>query len=441
MKFLLSLLSLLILSMGISFAHAVDFDDVIAAAQTQIEMNRASAEGRWSAGFAISRVVPIGGDVGKAPAYAVLLDPIGYVLVSGDSDVRPVIAYSFDSNLDPEPSPENFPLAIFLLDAQNRIAAASTRPRSVVRRNNELWRRYIEGAPSLFDEYTSATVFGPYIDTQWNQGDPYNMFCPIDPETGARCPIGCVVTAMGQIVNYWEWPPSITFDTTDSYISDATTPTIFIDAPTANMDTVDYNSDGTDPDDTTIAHLLFACGVAIHVQYQDGGSMATSPAVSTALLGHFGYLSADDIMPSSPTFYTEMVIDVMARRVPYMSMHSPDVGHGVVVDGYRESGEFHVNYGWGGVADAWYFLPESLVAGINIVDYGIVNIVPPVITHMPVENLAGDALTGGHVMLHWDAPLNITEPVIHYNIYRSTMSAPFELLGNTHGLTFLDRYP
>ena len=130
MKFLLSLLSLLILSMGISFAHAVDFDDVIAAAQTQIEMNRASAEGRWSAGFAISRVVPIGGDVGKAPAYAVLLDPIGYVLVSGDSDVRPVIAYSFDSNLDTRPSPENFPLAIFLLDAQNRIAAASTRPRT-----------------------------------------------------------------------------------------------------------------------------------------------------------------------------------------------------------------------------------------------------------------------------------------------------------------------
>ena len=449
MKSLKALTSaLLLVLISTSFAMPVSIDDVYAVAQTHIGLNRdaqtgfAAARGYFANDLAISQVVPLGVEDGEAPAYVVLLDPTGYILISGDNDVQPVMAYSFESSFETEPSKENFPLAVFLLDAQNRIAAIPTMSASYKRCNNELWHRYIEGSHSLFAEHTSTIIYGPYTDTRWNQGDPYNIFCPIDPETGERCPIGCVVTAMGQIMNYWEWPPSVTFDTTDSYISDATTPTIFIDAPTANMDTVDYNSSGIHPDDTTMARLLFACGVAIDMIYQDGGSMAYSHNVVPGFLDHFGYLTADGIMPSSPTFYTDLLLDVMDGRTPYMSIRSPEVGHGVVIDGWRETGEFHVNFGWGGTADAWYFLPESLAEDLTIVDFGIVNITPPVITHMPVENLVGDAIMGGHVMLTWEAPINITEPVLRYNIYRREVSDLFfDFIGNTHALRFMDRYP
>ncbi len=414
------------------FAETASQDEVLQVAQTHTEL--------FGNGV-VSRIHAIQSASG-AIGFVAELEPRGYILIPADKNLRPVIAYSFESDFDLAESRENFPLAIMKLDIENRIAGISRTPSSILRENRELWLKYTEKSPSFFAEHALSAIWGPYTDTRWNQDHPYNMFCPIDPETEVRCPIGCVVTAMGQIMNYWEWPPSVSFDSTDSYISTATTPTIFIDAPSANIDTIDFNAVGVHPDDTTMARMLFACGVSINMQYKDGGSSAMSHDVATALVGKFGYLSADGIMTSSPSFYTDLLLDIMNYRTPYMSMHSPEVGHGVVVDGYRESGEFHVNFGWGGTADAWYFLPDSLPHDLTIVDYGIVNITPPVITHRPVENLTADAVTGGHVMLRWSAPTLITESVHYFNVYRREIEVEdYTFIGTSHSLSYMDRYP
>ncbi|MCK5833708.1 C10 family peptidase [bacterium] len=425
-------IALFLLIAVITWADNASFEEINKIAQTHLEI-----EGKGD----LSQFVPIMDSESKI-AYIALLEPQGYIVIPTIKELRPIIAYSFDSDFDVIESRENFPLAIIKLDIQNRIQAIPQTPSGIIRRNQELWSEYIESSPRLLTEMTTGSIWGPYTDTRWNQGDPYNIFCPIDPETGEICPIGCVVTAMGQIVNYWEWPPNIAFDTTYNYISEATEPPIYIDAPTANIDTVDYNAVGVNPDDTTRARLLFALGVSIEMKYKDGGSAAASHDVAISLVDKLGYLSADGIMSSSPSFYTDILLDIMNQRAPYMSIHSPEVGHGVVVDGYRESGEFHVNFGWGGTADAWYFLPDSLPSDLTIVDYGIVNITPPVITHRAVENLTSDAITGGHVMLRWEAPLHITEPVVHYNIYRKHIDSPdWAFLSTTYGLNYMDRYP
>ena len=41
----------------------------------------------------------------------------------------------------------------------------------------------------------------------WDQGSPYNMYCPEDDAgPGGHAWVGCVATAMAQIMYYWRYP-------------------------------------------------------------------------------------------------------------------------------------------------------------------------------------------------------------------------------------------
>ncbi len=50
----------------------------------------------------------------------------------------------------------------------------------------------------------SGKAYGPYLETSWGQGPPYNNFCPMDPTTNQRSIAGCPAVAMAQIINYFE---------------------------------------------------------------------------------------------------------------------------------------------------------------------------------------------------------------------------------------------
>ncbi len=371
--------------------------------------------------------------------YVFSLEPTGYIITSADTDIRPIIAYSAESPYIMDDSPANTPLDIIKYDLKTRMTALPYMKHSVIERNNGLWDDYHQRSPGIFSIYPMALSLGPYLDTQWNQGSPYNMFCPIDPMTMARCPIGCVVTAMGQIINYWEWPPSVEFTSADDYVSEITTPPIEIDASTANMDTIDWNAAGHHPDDSTMALFLYACGVSIHMQYSDEGSSAWSGEMVDALMTKWDYYTALGIWPSSPSFYSEIALDVLEGRVSHLSLSDGGDGHAIVVDGYRESGEYHVNYGWGGAEDGWYFIPDDLPAGFTTATYAIVGIMPPVITHRPAVELEAKQLNGGYIRLHWNEPTLITEDVLHYNVYkRLATGGTDEFLGSTSTRIYTD---
>jgi len=422
-----------------SFAgHLINPESAALAALTHIETCPDFHNGSF--GYTIDRHTPIIDRTNSETiGYIFDLSPIGYIITSTNSYIRPIIAYSASNDFVLENTPENFPLAILQHDLQTRTAALPYMKESVLERNNSLWWEYTNRAQRLFSMHPMDLNLGPYLDTEWNQGDPYNTFCPIDPMTMFRCPIGCVVTAMGQIINYWEWPPSVTFDTTDSYESTATTPSIFIDALTANIDTIDWNAVGFDPDVTTMALFLYACGVSIHMQYSDEGSAASSGEVVTALLDEWDYFMASHIFPSSPGFYSEIAFDIISGRVSYLSLDDGEVGHAIVIDGYRETGDYHVNYGWGGAADGWYFLPDSLPYGFTTANSAIVGIQPPVITHRPAMDLEAQTLNGGYILLNWSEPTLITEDVLYYNVYhRLTDGGSDVFLTSTSDYSYID---
>jgi hypothetical protein len=48
---------------------------------------------------------------------------------------------------------------------------------------------------------------GPLLTTEWDQGEWYNYYCPVDPKgPGGHVDAGCTATAMAQIMKYYNFP-------------------------------------------------------------------------------------------------------------------------------------------------------------------------------------------------------------------------------------------
>ncbi|MCD6501467.1 C10 family peptidase, partial [bacterium] len=271
-------------------------------------------------------------------------------------------------------------------------------------------------------------------------GAPYNDRCPIDPEAGVRAVTGCVATATGQIINYWEYPPSVSFSSASSYWSEITTPRIWIDAPTANISHIDYRGAGWNPDVATIADLLYACGVSLEMQYSSGGSSSDTRYVPNALVYDWDYSHADGYIIMITGFFDTLRANVLIAQPVELGIGGTSVGgHAIVCDGYDSSDLYHLNMGWGGYADGWYSLPEGMPEGFTIVGHQATNIVPPIITRRPPVNVRGKSLAGGYIDLEWGSPFNITEPVLQYKIYRRDFYATtYDLIATTHDTAFVD---
>ncbi|MBN2135027.1 MAG: C10 family peptidase [Acidobacteria bacterium] len=344
--------------------------------------------------------------------YVVHLKPKGFIALSSDTRIEPIIAYSFNSNFPSGKNNNNILYHMLIADVSNRFAYVQKDGKETTKDNEDLWSTLIseDGDAELLAAWTEQWPAGDdtgWLDTIWAQGSYTGIFndaCPDDPNTlpgwntdDGRCVTGCVATAMAQIVNYWEYPSSVTFTAADNYTS-VQDPgdgygirTIPITATTANMSMIDYNGNGVHPTDSTIASLMCACGVSVKMQYSDKTSVSFTSSVAGALKNKFGYGYARVMSPiANPDFYVVLEDDMKKGRPAQLgiSTGAPDEGHSIVCDGYRDDNTFHLNFGWGDpwwdpvanqwvyMSEAWYNLPTGMPAGYNTVTAGVLNIDP-----------------------------------------------------------------
>jgi predicted outer membrane repeat protein len=317
---------------------------------------------------------------GEVLAYVLVLDPTGYIVVSPDTDIRPVIAYSLDADFPFVDTPDNTLLHFLLLDMENRLNALGLFTEEHKENNRLLWEQYLAEEQGLLYEMSDAQQWGPYITTQWHQADPYNKFCPLDPETENRSVVGCTATAVAQIINYWEYPSSVSFGEDDSY--ETSTRSINIDEDydlydfpsfdALNQMLAEINYDNEDD----IAALNFAVGISLNMDYTSSGSGTWIE--TNALTDKFGYSNASHIQSSPILFYNVLKNDMKQGRPAKLSISEVGntSGHAIVADGYKDTGEYHVNFGWGGAYNEWYFLPEGMPEGYDTVDSGVLGIYP-----------------------------------------------------------------
>ena len=354
----------------------------------------------------------------------------GFVIVAGDDRVKPILAYSTTGSFNPQDVAEGF--AYMLNGYREEIQYVRDHNLPAMPDIVAEWESVLRTG-SLQQGRQARAVVGPLCQTIWNQNFPYNSQCPEDPEgSGGYVYAGCVATAMGQVMKFWDYPEQGTG--LHSYNPDGYA------QQTANFGETQYHfelmplaldSTSTEEDYFYIAQFLHHCGIAVDMQYSGHGSGAYSGDVPPALENYFGY-TADEAVTLGFwgfNFYTiEQWIQMLKdgglnEGMPLYYSGSDDNGaggHAFVCDGYDENDYFHFNWGWSGKDDAW-----CPIGALNTTKYAfndsnsfIGHIIPDNLSYFQRADSVAEftVLENEHfdgVMLHWENPsLNLNgEPL------------------------------
>lgn len=292
----------------------------------------------------------------------------GFVIVSADDCVSPVLGYSFTNdfcdadNMSPE-------LSFWLDGYQQRIDHCRTTGVTASEQTLNEWQRLLE-SDAVAPVRTTNTSVSPLLTTNWGQGSPYNAYCPIaDDSLGYHVQTGCVATAMAMIMKYYNYPHRGTgyhayypdgFDLCEADFGN----TVY---DYDNMpDSIGSYSDSLQID--AVAKLMYHCGVAVEMMYGlygSGAYISPMPYVHrantlNAMISHFGYsfnakhLRRNYISDSEWVNILKSQLDA-SQPVIYMGC-SIISAHCFVCDGYDENDFFHINWGWHGTSNGFYSL-------------------------------------------------------------------------------------
>ncbi len=283
----------------------------------------------------------------------------GFVIVAGDDRVKPILAYSTTGKFYPREVSEGFR---FTLDGfRQEIQYVREHNFSATPDIIAEWKSVSEGGSLNRGSQTRAVV-GPLCQTLWHQNYPWNSQCPEDPEgDGGHVYAGCVATAMGQVLKFWEWPAQ----GRGSYSYYAAG----YSQQTANFGETEYHFesmplvlDSTSTDDEVfyVAQLLHHLGISVDMQYSGNGSGAYSEDVPPALRNYFRYTCDDHITNywqyNNAQWAGMLKAGGLDEGLPLYYSGNDDNwqgGHAFVCDGYDENDYFHFNWGWSGRDDAW----------------------------------------------------------------------------------------
>ncbi|MBO4599372.1 MAG: C10 family peptidase, partial [Bacteroidales bacterium] len=301
-------------------------------------------------------------------------DGKGFVLVSADDCVVPILGFSASSPIATEKMQSNVKGWLDDYEAQinfyrnlsdRRIRSSNSTADSIIK---SYWDGLLGENPPMPPQYTSVA---PLLTTTWGQQPRYNSLCPYDYYYNERTVAGCVATAVAQIMKYWNHP-AIGYGSHSYTLSDYGTQSANFGATTyawsSMPDSLTSSSSTTQVD--AVATLIYHIGVAVEMDYHtsaDGGSGAfnnnegmttttygtpTVPSAENALRYYFKYRSNIHHIHYSDhphsTWVAIMQNELNNSRPILYSGRDSTGGHSFVLDGYNNSGQFHVNWGWRG---------------------------------------------------------------------------------------------
>lgn len=291
----------------------------------------------------------------------------GYVIVAADDCATPILAYSNEGCFNAEDIPPA--MQQYLYGFVEQIQYGVENNISADEKTAKQWE--LVKTIGKFYENRNVTTVEPLVSATWWQNTYYNRMCPEDPNShdDGHVLVGCVATAMGEIMHYYKWPE--TGKGSHSY-----TPSGYpIQSVSFGATTYDWNnmpnillSTPTEPTETQInavATLLWHCGVSVNMKYGINGSGASSVNVPNALLSYFRY--SDELSYNEKDNYDDDVWLAMVKacldmgRPLYYSASSVNAsgvrtGHAFVCDGYDADDKLHFNWGWNGRSDGYFAL-------------------------------------------------------------------------------------
>lgn len=339
-------------------------------------------------GRTVSKIETFVNDNNQAIYYIVYINPSGFVIVSADNSIEPIIGFAENGIF--EPSPDNPLWALVHSDVNGRTAAtqratdlSATTENSNASYARRKWTHFINMADNDEGGYRlmglsclSDIRVTPFVQSQWGQTtvcreNCFNYYSP------NNYPCGCLATSVAQLMRYYEYPTDGIGQQEFVIVVDdkiETHSTLggdgnggpynwsdMIFEPHLNCDTL------TITQREAIGALCYDVGITMHMQYYQDGSGALMPDTMFALLETFnyknvimGYNLGNDI---GAGLY-EMINPCLDAKSPVLlgilTNSGADMGHAVLCDGYGYNSStlyHHLNIGWNGIYDAWYNLP------------------------------------------------------------------------------------
>jgi len=357
--------------------------------------------------FTLQDPVPLLNSAYQILGYVFQMQPTGYIVTSADSRLRPIIAHSTTSRFgafDPE---KNILLQLLQADLENR--------RQTLRDHSletaaDYWEIYRQSGLKKVTQPTfqqwppdGTTNTGGWLQTQWDQEDPFNRYSPLDAfelvknQKEQRSVAGCPAIALGQIIYFYQTLNDTRFSDDDDYAD------YFY-----SSDGIEYRFDddferfkfpsfpqlNTMLDEiatrwqnrrqlTTLnkAALIFACGLAAKQVYsaQISGTYNVRQAYDAYL--RFGFKDARLLYASSPDLYASLAQNMKDGRPAHLAVITAQrtAGHNLVIDGYNTNEEYHLNFGFQGTYDGWYLLPDASIPGyaFTVIEGVILDIYDP----------------------------------------------------------------
>jgi hypothetical protein len=288
-------------------------------------------------------------------------DNQGYAIVAADNRTENVYAIIDQGMLSADSLEyyDNPGLNVFMEDAAVKILTDMKKNFRKPKKNN----------PVTYATTVPAGAANIYLKTRWSQGAPYNQYCPLDG--GKRCPTGCTVTAVAQLVAHFETINSVQW----SYNGSSGGATLNWDRIKSDCTSNQGKLPVTSVSAIEVAHLMRHLGLAMDADYSANGTGVDS-SKGVNWMNNWGGLSATGLSSYNTGTISSVIIanttfppDPQNRKLVYIRAYAKKKtflgittgytdGHVWIIDGQyipkMGTTYFHCNFGWGGQADGFY---------------------------------------------------------------------------------------
>lgn len=298
-----------------------------------------------------------------------------FVIVSADDRCVPILGYSANGSFSFDRCPAN--MRVWLDNCARDIAAGIKAQAPEDPEQLKAWAELMAADDTPDDPKADEYL----LESTWEQGSGYNDYCPV--MDGQHVVVGCVATAMAQIIRYYGYPHRGFGSKSYNHTTYGTL--------AVNFDTTDYDytlmpdrirRSSTAAERDMVSRLCYHCGIVVNMRYQNPSHPDGSGSFTNLVpegLQYFGYVGAQyldrDRYPDDAEWRRIIRAEIDARRpIEYAGVDDEQGGHAFVLDGYASQNRFHFNWGWGGYGDGFYSL--TTMRGFTTGHEMVINIKP-----------------------------------------------------------------
>ena len=289
----------------------------------------------------------------------------GFVIVTAEDAVKPILGYSTKNQFVAAATSST--IGHWLKYRANEISGIRTQNISADAKTSKEWEKYMTSSTSNLKLNGAASVMSTtvaaLVQSTWNQSPYYNDSCP------GKSVTGCVATAMGQIMRYWNYPAKGTGSS--SYNEEKSTGDYEnYGVLSANYGATSYNWANMplsiSSHNSTIAQLMIQCGVSVRMDYSPTESGAWVLSGDNPVCAQHSYITYFGYDPNiikgyyrsnydDSTWLSIIEADLnIGRPLQYVGSDPTQGGHTWVCDGYDQNNYLHMNWGWGGSDDGYF---------------------------------------------------------------------------------------